>query len=534
MEKKLNSLWELSDCNLDSAIWSAKLIGDSISDFSEYTKRRYELLVIRLRDKQDMIPSSADSAKTLVEYFEKHGTLKDKMRAYHYLSSAYRDLHDSPNAILYDLKAAEVANAEDVKDSAMLEKIYSQLSTLYRKQLNMEKSIEMATMHYDVSSDKMWAAMDMANAYHFCKDSVNSIKCYDECYETLVKDTTFNYHPALHAELLARYSYYGISEKADSLYRLLRSLPFSYHPDNYNPTMGEYFITKHEVDSALHYYKATLTTSYSSDQMCDAAYALMSCYNETGTIDSVAKYALLFAQYNDSVILERMFEQTRNADAEYCYRRNVEEENQILQREETQRIRIYIISLLLIMTVMGGSLFYFYRRKQMLEQILSKDQQIKSCTQEIQEKEVSIESAKETISNLDKQLAELYNQIGKKQVQNATLLQLALMRKAEDNASEVIEKFKKASAGQYPLTDDEWKELISAIDEIYPEFKSLLQQKISRLSKPIIQTAYMMKAGLSNPQIANLMGIPRQTVWYRSNAIKKALGDDMQINIDTV
>ena len=186
------------------------------------------------------------------------------------------------------------------------------------------------------------------------------------------------------------------------------------------------------------------------------------------------------------------------------------------------------------MIILGGSVFYFYRRKKMLELILSKDQQIENYTQEIAKKEDSIKSAKEAIDNLDMQLSELYSQIGKKQIQNDTLLQLALMRKVEDNASEVIEKFKKASSGQYPLTENEWKDLMSAIDRIYPEFKSLLQHKIPRLSKPIIQTAYMMKAGMSNPQIASSMDIPRQTVWYRSNAIKKALGDDLQVDIDSI
>lgn len=534
MDYRLESIWKMSDDDLDGAIMLAKQIEDSVYLCAESTKKKYDLLNIRLRDKQGIVPSSTDSAKTIAKYFEEHGEPKDRMRAYHYLSSAYRDFHDSPNAILFDLKAIEAAETQNIEDSAMLEKAYSQLSTLYRQQLNMEKSIEMAKKHYDISCDKIWAAMDIANAYFFCNDTVHSLQYYDECYAVLARDKDFNYNPALHSELLARYSIFGIPEKADSLYRLLKLLPRPTHPQNLYSALGEYFINRHEIDSALHYYKLDLESNFSYGQKCDASYAIMNCYKENPMVDSIAKYAFLFAQYNDSVISERRFEQTVNADAEYRYRRNVEEEKRILQRDEILKKRIYTISLLLIMIILGGSVFYFYRRKKMLELILSKEQQIENYTQEIAKKEDSIKSAKEAIDNLDMQLSELYSQIGKKQIQNDTLLQLALMRKVEDNASEVIEKFKKASSGQYPLTENEWKDLMSAIDRIYPEFKSLLQHKIPRLSKPIIQTAYMMKAGMSNPQIASSMDIPRQTVWYRSNAIKKALGDDLQVDIDSI
>lgn len=532
MNKRLEDIWVMSDSSLDSAIESAKMLEDSIKAYDKKTRCRYDLLCVRLRDKQDIIPSSADSAKTISEYLEKHGSLVDKMRAYHYLSSAYRDLHDSPNAILYDLKAVEVSEQAETKDSVMLERIYSQLSTLYRRQLNIGKSIEMAKKHYEVSSDKIWAAMDIANAYYFQGDHSKALQYYNECYPLLIKDSTFIYHPSLHSELLDRYSKLGYMEKADSIYGILMSLSKSELPSNYNAAMGEYFSYKNMLDSAIVYYKREMDSCFPISYRCDAASALMKCYTQKEYADSIAKYAILFAQFNDSVISDRKFEQARNADAEYRYQRNVEEETRILKRDETLRKRIFATILVSVITLLGGCAFYFYRRKRLLELILTKDKQIEDYSAENLRKQAALDTAIKNNETLDIQLSELYQQIEKKRLQNDALLQLALMRKTEENASEVIEKFKKASVGQHPLTDDEWKELMAAIDNMYPTFKNVLQNKISRLTKPIIQTAYMMKAGMSNPQIANLMNIPRQTVWYRSNTIRKVLGEELQTDIE--
>ena len=534
IDQKIENIWCLSDTDLDSAVTMTIELGDSVRSYGDMTRMKYDLLCVRLRDKQNILPSSADSMKVIMEYFEKSGSSVYKMRSYHYLSSVYRDLHDRPSAILYDLKAVEEAKKENSTDSAMLEKIYSQLSFLYRQQFNMSKSIEMAIKHYEVSSDKIWAAMDIASAYYSEDDYEKSQKFYLECYANLVNDTLFKYHPGLHSELLARYSSFGIMGKADSLYALLSTLPESSRPQNYNSAVGEYFVLKNMKDSAMTYYKSELESSHSIGYRCDAAYSLMNCYDRKGEVDSIAKYSLIFAQLNDSVIAERKFDQTRNADAEYRYQRNAEEEKEILQRNESLRKRNFAVTVILIVILMGGGIVYFYRRKRVLELILQKDEQIENYSVEIKKKQDALELAMKSKEALDLQLSNLYQQIEKKKIQNATLLQLALMRKTEDNAKEVIEKFKKASIGQHPLDNDEWKELMAAIDGMYPTFKSILQNKIPKLSKPIIQTAYMMKAGMSNPQIANLMNIPRQTVWYRSNAIRKALGEDLQIDLDTM
>ena len=41
----------------------------------------------------------------------------------------------------------------------------------------------------------------------------------------------------------------------------------------------------------------------------------------------------------------------------------------------------------------------------------------------------------------------------------------------------------------------------------------------------LLRTCYLMKAGLTNPEIEHVMNVPHQTVWYRVNKIREVAGD---------
>ena len=60
---------------------------------------------------------------------------------------------------------------------------------------------------------------------------------------------------------------------------------------------------------------------------------------------------------------------------------------------------------------------------------------------------------------------------------------------------------------------------------MYPDFKDKVQERIKRLSEPTLRTCYLLKIGMTNPQIENLMDVPHQTVWYRVRKIEDAMGD---------
>ena len=107
--EKIENIWSVSDSSLEDAVRMANELSGTLK--GTYARQSFNLLCIRLRDKQDVIPSSDDSVKTVYDFFRRHGNKKDLMRCYYYMGSVYRDLHDSPRAIVNFLSAADMGES---------------------------------------------------------------------------------------------------------------------------------------------------------------------------------------------------------------------------------------------------------------------------------------------------------------------------------------------------------------------------------------------------------------------------------------
>lgn len=162
---RLEAIWNLSEQDPDSAALECLAIEDSISRCTEYERKLYDLLNIRIRIKKDMPASSIDSIKAVAEYMERHGTGKDRMRAYYYLGSIYDDLNDSPHSVTFALKASSFADTPEECDTDIMLKVYSLLSCVYRKQNNLKESTEMALKGLNLSKQAhkvdCWSYMEL-------------------------------------------------------------------------------------------------------------------------------------------------------------------------------------------------------------------------------------------------------------------------------------------------------------------------------------------------------------------------------------
>ena len=140
----IEQTWKQSETSLPEALARAEALGDSVRTSSGYVRQKYDLLTIRLRDKRYVVPSSPDSALQAMSYFNGRNNAVDKERAFYYLGSAYRDLKDYPQAVVYFLKAADVAKQCEHADTLIWQSALSQLKYLYMLQLNYEEERNMA------------------------------------------------------------------------------------------------------------------------------------------------------------------------------------------------------------------------------------------------------------------------------------------------------------------------------------------------------------------------------------------------------
>lgn len=571
---RIEKLWLRSDSSVEDAVRETTLLKQEMSDGSEMVKMKYDLLNIRLRDKLYIIPSSDDSIRTVLDYFEKHGTVSDMARSHYYMLCVYRDLHDSPRAIVNGLKALDYAKSMDERDSLLLMHIYSNLSELFHSQLNMDEAIHMALEYQNLYPNDPWAMMDAASAFQEEEDTLNAMRYYVNAYNLMMKDSTMKTHLSCYYELLGVFSMNKDEQKSQRLYLRLRNIPETERPSNYDIALGLYHKEHNHVDSALYYFKHRYENADNWAGRCDAASQIMECYHKIGEYAKAADYAMKFRQANDSVITERQFELTRNAQAEYKYNRDRENEAQIRLDALKMQRWLLITVIVFIIALVGGYTLYIKKRRGFEKRIMKSLSSISQLRREMEEKEVAVRQIKEqlvqsneqldskrteltemmktmtekqtemtamkeklwnrelTVAELKTQLVETDNQISMLQYElsgkskmNKELIKELVSKELTELNTDILEIFDKSTTHRVKLNETQWAGILANIDSKHPELKTMLEEKVPRLNVALLRTAYLMMAGLTNQQIESIMGVSRQTQWERAKKLEKYISD---------
>lgn len=498
----IEQVWQLSEASLSEALTRAEGLRDSVSGASEYIRQKYDLLSIRLRDKRYIIPASPDSAQQTVSFFESHGSDVDKERAYYYLSSAYRDLKDYPRAVTYSLKAIETAKQCKRADTIIWQNSLSKLNHLYMLQLNYEAELEAALQAVELArqSGKNLECylMDAASAYKHQHDTLHCLQYCDQAYQ-LIKQEGF---PAKYGSILAYqltlYSEYNHYEKVDTLLQHLSQLPNELRPRNYELGLAMFHENANHTDSAIRHYQTYYDNEKTLSGRYEASAGLQRCYLQRGDSGQAALWGCRLYETNDSIIDQRAFEETQRARDTYVYYRNMEQEQSILRRDERIIFASLITGLTLLSIVLGLMTSHYFRKKKFMEEIIGKDRLLQERAKELMERKKM----------------------------NRELTQMALMSNAADNAKEVVAHFRKVAAGRARLEEESWKELMGAVETLYPGFLGAVQERLQgHLHEPLFRTICLLKVGLAPIQIAQIMDAKKQTVWNRIKRANAICGD---------
>ena len=508
---------------------------------SEYMRNKFALLDIRLHDKAYITHTSIKPIKGVCGYFEENGTAAELQEAYYYMASVYRDLNDYPNAVTYFLKSAEVAESNSDIDCALWKNAYSQLSYLYNQQFNYSNALDAAIKGLDIAEKfntvNERTYMRVASGYAELHDTIPVIRYTDMALELIEAKGICPSNADIIASAIGKYSVYGCREKAERCYKLLAELPEKARPFNHLTNISDYYERFVSADSAAITMSELYETTNSIESKYDAARWLTRYYVAKGEYEKAAGYAIKFIDANEAVIDNRTLEHTTNANNFYQYRRDKEEEMAIMEKAARDRLNLLLgisVSVIIISVV---ALLYYHRKKQLLDIILSKEKNIRQAKAMVASKDAELEKEKASIEQKEKELAKLNttntkltNQLEAAEndfrmlvAQNRELTRLTLMNDIACDAKDIIEKVKRASEGKYHLSDNEWKELLGAVDKLYPEFTHEVQSKFKRINEPLLRVCYLLKIGLTGPQIVNLTGYPRQTVWVRIKRIEAVL-----------
>ena len=496
-----------------------------------YERQKFLLLKARLRDKAYMMPYSADTMLAVVSYFEQEGTKRDKAEAYYYLASNFRDLEDYPQAIANFLKAMDVAENDKECDVTLLNYTYSQLSYLYRVELNpaaataiAKKSLALVTSQG--SADPI-DYMDVATSCFHEGDTLEGMEYAEKAMEKIAHDRSATKYADVVAELLMFYAEKGDKDRTMRCVKMLHGVPAEKRPSNYFSGMANYYELFGPQDSAVALYEYLCEHDKTPSMRSYSARHLMHYYRKVGNYERSSFYAQAYQNAQNEIWEKRQMENSAKANGEWVYKKN---DAEIQATKNRLRTIVYWIAggtAAIVLTV-GGIYFSYRRRKE----------------KELQSKEEEIEALRQILARHTEGMTEMQQPAtrgnGKtpgpriQEREHAHKVQLLLDRMLEERHSEadrvVVEKFRKAAQHKrYQVAEADWLPFMACIDRMYPEFRNDIKQALPHAKPGMLRVCYLLKAGFTNPEIVHITEESRQTISNRSKKIREKMGEHLHI-----
>lgn len=395
------------------------------------------------------------------------------------------------------------ASAKALRDSGTLRDIYIKLGRDYEMRGEYQDMFEANRKLYAISSD-WWQVMSLYNmgfAYVFLgkKDSAyavieRSIRLAEERGYEIVPYLSRNY-----ADFLCTCDQ---SEKALSILEdLFRRYPesrqgdalFSYaHVLMTRGRIPEARFYMNTLDSMLatHVPQAVVGGQYISiilKLLCDA---------KEGRPLNIAR----FGQFNDSVMgvmrNSACLEKEQSLAGDRLVRNNLR-----LEKEKSD-LRLLIVGIAFVALLCVALSVFFYQRKLLRQERLFRQSQdqIRSITAQWKENEAMKK-------RMDGQMSQLVER----------------ERYLSDQLLSRIAIFKQLQASKY-LNDEQWPEVVEAVDVLYNDFTKRLRAEYPMLTDGDLLICALLKLRFSTALIASLMGISPSSVTKRKQRIREKMG----------
>lgn len=350
------------------------------------SKMRSELQRVDSLNSSDALLDTITTMPEVVDYFDLWGTDNERMTAHYLLGCVFRDQNNTPMALRCYRDAVSYADttANDC-DYRRLSRIYGQMADLFNRQRAPRLEIEAGRKAVEYA----WKAKDtlaavifygsLCGPYHMLNDMDSVLIVIEQlthtCEAVGMKSIVASYQ-TLAADVYLRKKDYESTQKA--------LVDYEQHAEYFDKQgnidggreiyyyyKGSYYEHTGLLDSAEYYYRKLYAFHKSHDDVAAAYHGLFSLYCKKGSTDSVAKYARLYCQANDSASFRHSADELTRTQALYNY----EEHERIAAKktQEANRYRQLIILLIVILCVAGyASYRYFKRQKQKQREELRK------------------------------------------------------------------------------------------------------------------------------------------------------------------
>ena len=340
----------------DSALAILDSLGQHEKEFGRHFRMQYQLYRAKAQNKAYVDFTTDSVMKEVVNYFDRHGTPNDQLLAHYLLGCAYRDLGEMPHAVDCFLDAISLTDTTAMDcDFKTLSSVYSQLARMYRQLLLLTEEIKAREYSYHFGmrakdtlnsiyeKEMIAGAFILQNKHDSAEIILNDVlRLYRQNGYDQAALTTSNILIYLYAEHLEKYDeakkLIDQFEAESTLFDENHELPPIRR--QYYYYKGKYYEGINLLDSAEYYYRKVYRSGMDAVSQDPMYQGLLSVFTKRHQADSIAKYAQLYCQTNDSSIAIRDRNVMEQTMASYNYSR--------FQRKAAENENKFYLTLLLL------------------------------------------------------------------------------------------------------------------------------------------------------------------------------------------
>ena len=534
---QLVSVDSLLKSHPDSALLQLRTMSFS----SEADRMYHTLLLADAANKcYDTLPSDS-LLREVAEFYDRHGTSNEQVRAHYLLGCAYRDLGEAPQALdcFHDAIDHADTTATDC-DYRLLMSVYGQMANIFNRQNLPQDELEALersghfallnkdTLNYIRSKELRLKAFDLLG------DTSSVIRTCEEARTMYMEKNYYSMAVNSSGMLASIFIHRGELDKARALMQMFEDKSGLFDTNGnigedrqiYYNIKGTYYLKVGRLDSAEYYLRKLLPFNYRV-----AAYrGLLSVYQQKGQVDSAAKFILLYEEALDEQNNRNRTEAVHQMASMYNYQR-------FQKQADTEKIKnawlmafLFVLSFLFITTVFVVFSIYLKskRRKQSELQQLHRDYARLLAAYNKSHDELELLKS-DTLQLKEKKEAEL-RQLREKIIAYKEKIHVRDISEDEQMilSNELVKLFHFKATGKQGIslpTRKEWKDLIRLFMKDMPVEKVVFC-KNGMLTEMEIQTYVLLLLGFSDSESAALQGKSAQSVNNAKSRINRRLFND--------
>jgi len=417
-------------------------------------------------------------AESLVTYFDHHGDASEQMRARFILGCTYYGLNELPRALMTYYEAADCADTTKADcNYQLLSLIHGQCASIYHTQVQPRSELQ----ELRLSESYAWKDKDtlqaikrysqQSGAYDFLKmpDSVIFVKeraaqlfreigRNDRAARTLGGSTITSLLKK--GEISKALEYSRIYEQESGLFDSLKNISKGF--EIYYYIKGECYLATHQPDSAEYWFRKELREGQDIRNQIAGCKGLQEVFEQKRNSDSIAKYATLAYELNDSAYSLSEMENIQRFQASYNYNHQ-----RFLAEQKESEAKIAWLTAIIVILITGMVLWRFFGRYRLFKRAALDDR-----------------------------------------LKNA-----GITRRLRSMA--------RSMPPQYPSLDD-WKQLRSLVEHEIPAFHDLMNSGASPLTEMEYDICLLARVHILPNEIAKLKKcVPSYVSNIRKNLLKK-------------